>query len=63
MTNINCISDCIYQKDGKCTLSNISDIKNIQKNFSIDYLFLSENNSTDCVYYIKNKNAVKSADK
>jgi len=61
MTNINCISDCIYQKDGKCTLSNISDIKNIQKNFSIDSLFLSENKSTDCVYYIKNKNAEKPA--
>ncbi len=24
MTNINCSSKCVYQKDGKCTLENIS---------------------------------------
>ena len=23
MTNINCSSNCIYQKDGKCTFDNI----------------------------------------
>lgn len=24
MTNINCSSECIYQKDGKCNLENVS---------------------------------------
>ncbi len=24
MTTINCLSDCLYQKDGKCTLESVS---------------------------------------
>lgn len=24
MTNINCSSDCVYQKDGKCTLERVT---------------------------------------
>lgn len=24
VTNINCTSSCLYQKDGKCTLENVS---------------------------------------
>ena len=24
MTNINCSSNCVYQKDGKCCLENVS---------------------------------------
>ena len=41
MTNINCSSSCIYQKDGKCTLDNI-DVKCVTP-------------SEDCMYYKKQK--------
>lgn len=43
MTNINCDSSCLYQKDGKCTLENVS-VKNITP-------------TSDCVYFkdISNK--------
>ena len=27
MTNINCSSNCVYQKDGKCCLENVSNQK------------------------------------
>lgn len=37
MTNINCSSSCLYQKEGKCTLDNIS-IKNITP-------------TSDCIYF------------
>lgn len=37
MTNINCSSSCLYQKDGKCTLENVS-IKTITP-------------TTDCIYF------------
>lgn len=40
MTNINCSSSCLYQKDGKCTLENIS-VKSITP-------------TDDCIYF-KNK--------
>ncbi len=45
MTNINCSSSCLYQKDGKCTLEDIS-IKNITP-------------STDCIYFTKKINTKK----
>lgn len=38
MTNINCTSNCIYQKDGKCHLCNVTTVSN------------SLNNS--CVYFV-----------
>ncbi|MBR6504303.1 MAG: hydroxymyristoyl-ACP dehydratase [Clostridia bacterium] len=41
MTNINCSSNCIYQKDGKCTLEYITN--NIAKS------------NSDCAYFL-NKN-------
>lgn len=40
MTNINCSSSCLYQKEGKCTLDSIS-IKSITP-------------TSDCIYF-KNK--------
>ena len=42
MTNINCIADCIYQKDGKCSYENI----HVQS--------LSFNK--DCAYFMPLKN-------
>ena len=41
MTNINCSSSCLYQKDGKCTLENTS-IK----------IFTP---TLDCMYYTNKK--------
>lgn len=41
MTNINCSSSCLYQKDGKCTLDNIN-MKGITP-------------TKDCVYFTKIK--------
>ncbi|MBO5004754.1 MAG: hypothetical protein J6D03_05845 [Clostridia bacterium] len=38
MTNINCSSDCIYQKDGKCSYENIVTKKATP--------------SFDCTYYL-----------
>ena len=37
VTNINCSSSCLYQKDGKCTLENVS-IK-------------TPTPTADCIYY------------
>lgn len=49
MTNINCSSDCIYQKDGKCNLENVA----VATVFGDD----------KCVYYtsspVKNNNIKK----
>ena len=28
MTNINCTSTCVYQKDGKCHLDNVTTVSN-----------------------------------
>ena len=43
MTNINCSSDCIYQKDGKCTFDSI-----ISKRLTTN---------SNCAYYsTENKN-------
>ncbi|NLB80638.1 MAG: hypothetical protein GX800_03265 [Clostridiaceae bacterium] len=41
MTNINCSSDCIYQKDGNCTLE------------SVTLMAVTTDNS--CAYYQKRK--------
>ena len=58
MTNINCTADCIYQKDGKCTLSNLSQMTKVDRlivdNFNksnINY----ENSNINCAYYVKIK--------
>jgi hypothetical protein len=58
VTNINCTADCIYQKEGKCTLSNLSQMTkineliddNINKN-NVN----GENSSINCAYYVKAK--------
>ncbi|HJJ06352.1 MAG: hypothetical protein U0O04_01655 [Clostridia bacterium] len=41
MTNINCSSDCVYQKDGKCCYENI--------------LAKKITPSADCAYYLSKK--------
>ncbi len=41
MTNINCTSNCIYQKDGKCQLDNVTVVSN-----TLD---------RSCVYFINRK--------
>ncbi|EIW00598.1 hypothetical protein V7D15_12640 [Thermoanaerobacter thermohydrosulfuricus] len=55
MTNINCTADCIYQKEGKCTLSDLSQmIKNnsfVDDNYNKDNLN-SENMKINCAYYV-----------
>ena len=43
MTNINCTSDCIYQKDGKCTYSFIV-CKTITPNSNCAYYSKIDNN-------------------
>lgn len=40
MTTINCTSDCVYQKDGKCCFENISNQK------------VTPN--SNCAYYLSN---------
>lgn len=42
MTNINCSSSCLYQKNGKCTLENIS-VKSITP-------------TDDCIYFRNKEN-------
>ena len=37
LTNINCLENCIYQKDGKCSFENISSHKINTKNSSCAY--------------------------
>ncbi|OQB16115.1 MAG: hypothetical protein BWY15_00244 [Firmicutes bacterium ADurb.Bin193] len=44
MTNINCSSDCIYQKDGKCKLE------------SVTAMAVTPDNT--CAYYAKEKNTI-----
>ena len=41
LTNINCSSNCIYQKDGKCNFENISETK---------FAFANKSN-TECAYF------------
>ncbi|NNG67391.1 hypothetical protein HKI81_09185 [Caldanaerobacter subterraneus] len=55
MTNINCTLNCIYQKDGKCTLSYLSQVTK-DKSF-INQANNSENKlkkveNINCAYYI-----------
>ncbi|AIS51799.1 hypothetical protein TKV_c06030 [Thermoanaerobacter kivui] len=53
MTNINCTADCIYQKEGKCTLYNISEATKIDNNIGNDSN--NKNTTIDCPYYRKKK--------
>lgn len=58
MTNINCTADCIYQKGGKCTLSNLSQMTKINESIeeNIEKNNLSDLNlSINCAYYVKSK--------
>lgn len=41
MTNINCLENCIYQKDGKCCLNKTLEHK--------------INSNSNCAYFSKNK--------
>lgn len=41
MTNINCSSDCVYQKDGKCTLE------------SVTAMAVISDDDNACAYYAK----------
>lgn len=45
MTNINCTSNCVYQKDGKCQLDNVTAVSNT----------LNES----CVYFTEKKEKSK----
>ncbi len=45
MTNINCSSNCIYQKDGKCNFENIFEKQ----------IALHKPANLDCAYFV-NKN-------
>lgn len=47
MVNINCSSNCMYQIDGKCTLSSIcnNNICNLNKNENIDCAYFTKINS------------------
>ncbi|MGB9780393.1 hypothetical protein [Caldanaerobacter sp.] len=56
MTNINCTLDCIYQKDGKCTLSNLSQIIKDKNNFTNLKDAISKEKEALCAYYIPAKN-------
>ncbi|MFR0822317.1 MAG: hypothetical protein ACLU84_07010 [Clostridia bacterium] len=42
MTNINCSSNCIYQKDGKCAFENISEQKVTPNSNCAYYLSIHE---------------------
>ncbi|HHW57270.1 MAG TPA: hypothetical protein GXX15_06305 [Clostridia bacterium] len=57
MTNINCTANCIYQKEGKCNLSNVFSM--IKK----DEFFVSttpeEKAEINCAYYIPSKKVTK----
>jgi hypothetical protein len=44
MTNINCSSDCVYQKDGKCTLE------------SVTAMAVISDTTNACAYYAKAQN-------
>ncbi len=46
LTNINCSENCIYQKDGKCSLENINGRKVTSWN--------------DCAYFIDNNKSLSS---
>jgi len=58
VTNINCTADCIYQKEGKCILSNLSQMNKINGLID-DYIdknkVSDENSNINCAYYIKAK--------
>ncbi len=41
MTNINCTSKCVWQKDGKCQLDNVTSV--------------SKNLNSSCVYFSEKK--------
>lgn len=43
MTNINCSSNCVYQKDGKCCFENIKNQQKVTPN-------------KDCAYYVAESN-------
>lgn len=48
MTNINCSSDCIYQKDGKCKFDSVT--------------AMTVTNETSCAYYAKTDTSIKKED-
>jgi len=41
MTNINCTSNCLYQKDGKCSLDNVTAV--------------SVTSTDSCAYFVEKK--------
>ncbi|MCI9287306.1 MAG: hydroxymyristoyl-ACP dehydratase [Clostridia bacterium] len=45
MTNINCLANCVYQKDGKCCLEDIS-----SKTVTL---------ASNCAYFLSNKPVAK----
>jgi len=47
MTNINCLSNCIYEKNGKCNLNYIGPSSSIS------------NTETDCAYFIEKQTLKK----
>lgn len=42
MTNINCTSNCIYQKDGKCQLDNVTTVSSTLNNSCVYFTDKSE---------------------
>jgi hypothetical protein len=50
---INCISNCIYQKDGTCTLN---DIRNMNINFE------NRSNDNQCIYMKATPNLKKASE-
>ncbi|MDK2799472.1 MAG: hypothetical protein PWP27_999 [Clostridiales bacterium] len=42
MTNINCTSNCVYQKDGKCHLDSVTIVSNTINNSCVYFTEKSE---------------------
>jgi len=58
MVDINCTLDCIYQKDGKCTLSNLSQIIKDKNTFINLKDPASKEKEALCAYYTPAKNII-----
>lgn len=47
MTNINCSSDCVYQKDGKCCFENVAKQQVTPNNNCAYYLSTNKKTTTE----------------